>query len=273
MSHLRQQGRAQLIKLAAVLAAIGGVWGGIVGIRDMVSGTESSVRSIVGKGQAEQPTEPSNAKAPPPTHGPQLLPNTTSARPIVARGAHDPAKEWGPERPTWTFSHPSNYVTMNSITDNPVARDERRFLVVYQRGVHTVRNTMRVYDNEIIVFRVFFSNDAAPNLDLVTLDSRVRVRFPHISRRQSVSAYVTASNGVPRVVWDHVHLHGTRRFFLEYQQGSAQLWTGRVRGAYLSDSIVLPKGVGIGCTSSDGRITGDNTCSGWVTLRVRVQTL
>ena len=35
---------------------------------------------------------------------------------------------FGPSRPTYTWAHPADHITFNSITDNPEAGDERAFL-------------------------------------------------------------------------------------------------------------------------------------------------
>ena len=44
--------------------------------------------------------------------------------------------EWGPERETYTWEHPADKVTINSITDNPTLGDERNFVRVREYGTN-----------------------------------------------------------------------------------------------------------------------------------------
>ena len=44
---------------------------------------------------------------------------------------------WGPDRPTFTIEQPANYVTFNSITNNPVHGDERNFVLLIAHTLMT----------------------------------------------------------------------------------------------------------------------------------------
>jgi hypothetical protein len=45
---------------------------------------------------------------------------------------------WGPNRSTFTIDSPANYVTFNSITDNPNIGDERNFVGIRESGTNNL---------------------------------------------------------------------------------------------------------------------------------------
>ena len=182
--------------------------------------------------------------------------------------------EWGPDRPTFDWNDPSHYptyITFNSFTNNPTAGDERTFLTAYEVGTTNARNNVTVTDNEELVLRTFFHNNARSDLNLVAHNTRVRITLPaSAATDETAVSYISADNATPQNVWDSVHFNGARPFTLEYKQNSAALWNGVFRGKALSNSIVTDRGSWIGFKAIDGEVPGCSEFSGWVTIVVRV---
>lgn len=188
---------------------------------------------------------------------------------------------WGPARPAFTSKNPPAFITFDSITDNPVASDERDFLTAYPPGSTDPQGVLRVHDKELVILRAYFENDAAPNLNLYASDTRLAMQLPtEAATKQNVTGFISASNARPTTVWATVRLTALRPFYLVYDKGTAALWNnttpaafwGTSRGVHLSDDIVTSHGVSLGCGRHlNGRVSGDITnCAGWVTVRVRI---
>jgi hypothetical protein len=181
---------------------------------------------------------------------------------------------FGPSRPTYTMAVPANHVTFNSITDNPVAGDERAFL----RGAITTTADYSdpvtgVKDGDEVKLIMYVHNNAASNLGLVATNATVKVALPNGNAvSQSVTGYLRADNATPVEVYDTLDIAslGSKAFSLTYVPGSAKL-TNNVfpSGIALSDSIVTT-GALVGYDALNGRIPGCEQYSGWVTLRVRI---
>lgn len=182
------------------------------------------------------------------------------------------ASDWGPtNRATFTMANPATYVTFNSITDNTQAvGDERHFYTANQTGVANYTHSLAVTDNEEVTLRIYYHNDAAANLNLVAMNSTVKMTLPTTaSTDQSSVAYISATNANPTSVWDTIHLTASKPFTVEYEAGSAKLYNKVFNGASLSDSIVTT-GAPIGYNEIDGKVPGCLNFSGYVTIKVRV---
>ncbi len=182
------------------------------------------------------------------------------------------AVTWGPARPTFTWANPASYITFNSITDNPSVGDERTFLTVKDASSSgPVQGSVNVHDNEELIFRVYFHNNAASNLNLVAHNTRVKILLPHTASTSTYAAgYISADNANPVVVAATADLTGSSPFTVEYEAGTAQLWNGVFRGAQLNDSIVTTTGAQVGYNAIDGNVPGCSEFSGFVTIKVRV---
>ena len=53
---------------------------------------------------------------------------------VAPADANAATTAWGPERPTFTWEEPADYVTFNSITNNPKIGDERNFVRIRKAG-------------------------------------------------------------------------------------------------------------------------------------------
>jgi hypothetical protein len=177
---------------------------------------------------------------------------------------------WGPARPTFTWKAPANYVTFNSITDNPQAGDERAFLDARDAAGTTYTDKLTVHDNEEVVLRVYYHNNAASNLNLTAKNTTVRVALPKTAATATyANGHINASNANPIDVADTVDFVGSDLFTMSYEAGSAQIWNNSLHGAQLSDNIVST-GALIGFDKLDGKVPGCAQFSGYVTIKVRV---
>lgn len=179
---------------------------------------------------------------------------------------------WGPDRPTFTWDNTATYITFNSITNNPSVGDERAFFSGKDANSSgNVQENLHVTDNEEIIMRVYFHNNAASNLNLVATNTRVKIFLPTKAESKTfATSYIVADNANPMAVADTFDMNGDRPFTLEYEKGSAQLWNNVFRGATLSDDIVTNNGALVGYDKIDGRVPGCAQYSGYVTIKARV---
>ena len=179
---------------------------------------------------------------------------------------------FGPDRPTFTWDKPANYVTFNSMTDNPKAGDERYFLTGSKPGGSFTDPVTGLQDGEVVTLRMYVHNNAASNLNLKAENTRVRVQLPAGSKQaQQITGFISANNAVPTVVSDTLDLSGVNNGFfeLEYIAGSAS-YKNNVGTFKLSDSIVSNDGALVGYDQMNGVVPGCEEFSGWVTLKVKV---
>src|SRR5438105_4384731 len=126
---------------------------------------------------------------------------------VVGAAAVYAAVQFGPDRPTFTWAHPADHITFNSITDNPDSSvgDERTFVSARDAASSdklTYSKNLTVKDNEEVVVRVFYHNDAASNLNLVATNTKVRVLLPTgTSKTPQIAGYISADNATPSMVW------------------------------------------------------------------------
>ncbi|MBI2009388.1 PKD domain-containing protein [Candidatus Saccharibacteria bacterium] len=177
------------------------------------------------------------------------------------------------DRPTFTWENAAPYITFNSITNNPVAGDERPFLdgkVTTAAGNNV--DKINVKDNDEVVLRVYFHNNAKANLNLVSTNTKVKILLPKTAKTATFAAgYITSDNANPRVVADTVDFTGERPFNIEYIPGSARITTNALNNVAISDSVVTDGGALIGFNAIDGRVPGCAQFSGWVTIRAKVK--
>jgi hypothetical protein len=180
------------------------------------------------------------------------------------------AAAYSPARPTYTWNKTAKDVTFNSITNNPAVGDERSFLVVRNLGNNDYKDQLKVSDNEEVVLRIYYHNDAASNK--IAKKTNVQVILPaYTAKSMDISAFISADNAKPGTVADTANLNADQPFKLEYEKGSAQIWNNALRGNKLPDTIVTQqKGALIGYDKLDGNVAGGSKYSGYVTLKVKV---
>jgi len=173
-------------------------------------------------------------------------------------------------RPTFTWAEPASYITFNSIVDNPAVGNEEHFLTVRHLGEEGYARSLKVSVGQELVFRIYYDNNAASNLNLVAKNTKVRLSLPTSeSTAPPVSGYISADNATPKEVSDSITITSATPVSLLYEAGSAQIWNNSLRGQQLPDSIVTT-GALIGFDKLDGQIGGGAKYSGYVTVKVKV---
>lgn len=208
---------------------------------------------------------------------------------------------WGPQdRERFTWAEPADYVTFNSITDNPFIGDESNFVRVKEyveggaNGGWTDNVTVEP-GKEYEVF-IYFHNNASASLNNdkgegLALNTRVASSFPtKLTAGDSgvIRGSVSASNADPVKVWDTAFFNADQTVYLSYIANTAVLHSsdncksvdGTILSAdafFASDDEVQAQtdtvGAMIACYNSDnlwGTIPGCNEYAGYVTYRVRV---
>jgi len=190
------------------------------------------------------------------------------------------ALAWGPSRQTFTIEKPADYVTFNSITNNPAHGDERNFVQVKEASASNsayVDNIALTAGKEYTVF-VYYHNNAASNLNEsgkgVATGAYAKVEIPAIVKQGATATkavgYVGASNAKPNQVWDDIAFSNATGgdIALRYVPGSAKIHNrGASNGATLSDNIITT-GATLGYSAIDGVIPGCNDYAGYVTFNI-----
>ena len=188
---------------------------------------------------------------------------------------------WGPDRPTFTIEQPANYVTFNSITNNPVHGDERNFVLVKEKGAadSTYTDDITLEPGKEYTMYMYFHNNAATSLNEsgkgVAKDVTMRAEIPALVKAETTDTkavgFVNASNAQPKSVWDHVNFDNPTDgdVALRLLPGSAKINSfGAVDGTTLSDSIVST-GVPLGYDQLNGTLPGCNEYAGYVTFDLK----
>ena len=188
---------------------------------------------------------------------------------------------WGPSRQTFTTAQPADYVTFNSIIDNPSHGDERNFMQVREANASNTAyadQTSLAAGHEYVVY-VYYHNNAASNFNAsgvgIAKNAYVKAQIPAVvangSNATKAVGYVGASNANPTQVWDDISFSNTTGgdIALRYVPGSATIHNfGLTNGKTMADSIVTT-GASIGFDALDGTVPGCNEFAGFVTFRVK----
>ena len=185
---------------------------------------------------------------------------------------------WGPTRTTFTVAHPADYVTFNSITDNPVDGDERNFVRAVDASNVTsagFKDDIAVADGKEYLVRMVVHNNAADNLNLKAINTRVKTAIPATAGKEvQISGFVSADNAKPTEVWDDVTFTGDKEFKLSYVAGSARIYNNGYAaggsGQPLPDDIASSTGTKIGYEKAgDGIIPGCFKYLSYVEFKVK----
>ena len=185
---------------------------------------------------------------------------------------------WGPSRTTFTVAKPAPYVTFNSITDNPVDGDERNFVRAVDASNVTsagFKDDITVTEGKEYLVRMVVHNNAADNLNLKALNTRVKTAIPATAGTTvQISGFVSADNAKPTEVWDDVTFTGSKNFKLSYVPGSARIYNNGYaaggNGQPLPDDIATSTGTKIGyAKAGDGIIPGCFQYLSYVEFKVK----
>ena len=181
---------------------------------------------------------------------------------------------WGPSRPSFTIEKPADYITFNSITNNPViGGDEKDFVGIREVGSNANwTNNMKVQNGKEYYVRIYVHNNAASNLNLVAENVVAKLNVPTTTAKTvTVQGQVSASNAKPNTVWDEATFSSDNDFNLAYVAGSALFENNGMGATKLPDSIVNNTGAKLGYDKLDGKIPGCFQYAGYVTVKVKAQ--
>ncbi|GFG66973.1 hypothetical protein MKUB_44630 [Mycobacterium kubicae] len=168
---------------------------------------------------------------------------------------------------------PSEYVTLNSITDNPDMGDERNFFRFKAADDPNAyfSNRIRIAPDHRYTAEVFFENSASPGL-ASAIDTRVQVLLPSTVKGSAAgSAFVRASNASPPAVWQSsiLTLPGPDdAVAIRFVPGTAILHSqGKSNGRQIDiGELVSDSGALVGCDELDGVVPSESRCEGWLTV-------
>ena len=181
---------------------------------------------------------------------------------------------WGPARPSFTIEKPADYITFNSITNNPViGGDEKDFVGIREVGSNAKwTNNMKVQNGKEYYVRMYVHNNAASNLNLVAENVVAKLNVPTTTAKNvTVQGQISASNAKPNTVWDEATFSSDNDFNLAYVAGSALFENNGMSTTKLPDSIVNNTGAKLGYDKLDGKIPGCFQYAGYVTVKVKAQ--
>ena len=181
---------------------------------------------------------------------------------------------WGPSRPSFTIEKPADYITFNSITNNPViGGDEKDFVGIREVGSNAKwTNNIKVQNGKEYYVRMYVHNNAASNLNLVAENVVAKLNVPTTTAKNvTVQGQISASNAKPNTVWDEATFSSDNDFNLAYIAGSALFENNGMGTTKLPDSIVNNTGATLGYSKLDGKIPGCFQYAGYVTVKVKAQ--
>ena len=177
---------------------------------------------------------------------------------------------WGPSRPSFTIEKPADYITFNSITNNPViGGDEKDFVGIREVGSNAKwTNNMKVQNGKEYYVRMYVHNNAASNLNLVAENVVAKLNVPTTTAKNvTVQGQISASNAKPNTVWDDATFSSDNDFNLAYISGSALFENNGMGTTKLPDSIVNNTGAKLGYDKLDGKIPGCFQYAGYVPVK------
>ena len=190
---------------------------------------------------------------------------------------------WGPQdRATYTWEHPADHVTFNSITDNPFLGDERNFVRVRESGVeNTEVDEITLEPGKEYTVSIYYHNDASASLNSsgagISRNTYLKTEFPNYLNAGEIgvaTAFITASNADPETVWDTTYLKADKSVYLSFVPNSAVIHNnGTTDGTILSgDALLGDQGVTLGHYDNMwGMIPGCNEYGGYVTYNIKVE--
>lgn len=187
---------------------------------------------------------------------------------------------WGPSRQTFTTEKPADYVTFNSIIDNPTQGDERNFVQVREASASntTYADSISLTAGKEYVVFMYFHNNASSSLNAngigIAHGAYAKAQIPAVVANNGSSkavGYIGATNANPTQVWDDITFSNTTGgdIALRYVPSSTTIHSfGPVDGQTMADSIVT-SGAPIGYSALNGDLPGCNDFAGYITFRVK----
>ena len=187
---------------------------------------------------------------------------------------------WGPQdRASFTWNEPADYVTFNSMTDNPTIGSERNFVRVKEVGVEGAHyDNVKVEAGKEYEVYVYYHNNAAANLNEsgkgVAQNVLLQTDFPTKLKAGDagvIKGVISASNAKPTSVWDTAYLNADSTVYLSYVPNSAVLHnSGSANGAILDADSLFGPGAKLAYSNNYwGIIPGCNEFAGYITYRIK----
>lgn len=220
----------------------------------------------------------------------QSVPKRTAALGLVLAIVMTPLaiSAWGAKRPTYTIEKPANYITFNSITNNPNYGDERNFLSVRdldrkewdKANKNGWTDTMTLKEGHTYEAKLYVHNNAAANLKLVATNVRAHLNLPvkesTFSRQFEVNAFLWSDNARPNEIWDNIVLKSDRDFHVKvvsqkyFNNARPEKTTsGFDLGSELTSATGRGTGALLGYDKMDGKIPGCFAYDGYVSIKFK----
>lgn len=196
------------------------------------------------------------------------------------------ANAWGPQRETFTMQNPPDFVTFNSITDNPDVGDERNFLRVRdadetywnEQATNGWTDTVSLEAGHTYDVRLYVHNNGIEGR-YIAQDVRAHINLPTGSnvygKQFEVNGYLYASNAQPQEIWDNIVLKSDKEFHVKVVSAKYynNIRTEASDGFNLGDELINSKGVGsgalLGYDQMNGYITSCLPFSGYVLVKIQ----
>ncbi len=201
---------------------------------------------------------------------------------VVSGDVSAATEAWGPkDRPTFTWAEPADYVTFNSITDNPKIGDERNFVRIRKAGTddkYVDKVTLEVGQEYEV--GIWFHNNAKSKLNKkenggvgIAENVRLRVEQPEkvtAGHSAVIKGIISSTNSKPAEVFDTAYAYSDSTVLLRYVANSAKITSlGTINGEILSSEAMFgEQGAKLGYWNDLwGTVPGCNEYSGYVTYR------
>ncbi len=191
------------------------------------------------------------------------------------------AMAYGPERQTFTMAEPADYVTFNSITDNPVLGDERNFVRISEADTtNTFEDEVKLQPGKTYEVYIGYHNNAKSRLNQtgvgIARGAKVAVQYPTVvtpAEKGTISAIISAVNANPEEVWDEAFVTSDTDITLNYEVGSARVYNDwGTNGAILSTALFSEEGTYLGLNELNGLLPGCAEYSGHIIIRFKANT-
>ncbi len=188
---------------------------------------------------------------------------------------------YGPERKTFTMKNPADYVTFNSITDNPVLGDERNFVrIAEENSGSEYKDEIKLVPGKTYELYIGYHNNAKSSLNStgkgIAQGAKVAVQYPAAvspSNPGAISAIISAVNADPTEVWDEAKVTADTNVALNYVIGSAKIYNSwGSNGSILSTDIFSGEGTYLGLNQLDGLLPGCAEYSGHILIKFKANT-
>lgn len=176
------------------------------------------------------------------------------------------------------MANPADYVTFNSITDNPVLGDERNFVRIAEADSgSTFEDEVKLEPGKTYEVYIGYHNNAKSSLNKsgagIARGAKVAVQYPTNvtpAQKGTISAIISAVNANPEEVWDEAYVTSDTDVMLNYVVGSAKIYNDwGTNGSVLSTALFSEEGTYIGLNELNGLLPGCAEYSGRILIKFK----